>query len=85
MPDNEEVDVEALFMQDAIRRAHDEELAALASLALIRSGMNERDQMLAYFEREQVLNPREVRRQLQKAQEEQTKSTPDASGKKPPI
>lgn len=35
-------DPEAGFLADAVRRAHDEELAALASLALIRSGMAQR-------------------------------------------
>ena len=36
-------DPEAEFLANAARRAHDEELAALASLALIRSGMANRD------------------------------------------
>ena len=38
----DEPDYEELFLRDAIRRAHDEELAALASLAVIRSGSNGR-------------------------------------------
>ena len=41
----DEPDYEGLFMRDAIRRAQDEELAALASLAMIRSGSDERGQI----------------------------------------
>ena len=44
MPD--EPDYEKLFVRDAIRRTRDEELAALASLAMIRSGSDEHSQML---------------------------------------
>ena len=39
MADEKERDYEAEFLADAARRAHDEELAALANLALIRSDM----------------------------------------------
>ena len=42
----DEPDYEKLFVRDAIRRTHDEELAALASLAMIRSGSDGRGQML---------------------------------------
>ena len=42
----DEPDYEELFVRDAIQRAHDEELAALASLAVIRSGADERSRML---------------------------------------
>ena len=45
----DEPDYEGLFVRDAIRRAHDEELAALASLAMIRSGTDGRGQMLTDF------------------------------------
>ena len=41
----DEPDYEELFVRDAIRRAQDEELAALASLAMIRSGTGERSQI----------------------------------------
>ena len=59
-------DYEALFMKDARQRAHDAELAALASLAIIRSSNSrERSSMLATLEREQYINPREVNRHLQ--------------------
>ena len=43
----DEPDYAKLFVRDAIRRARDEELAALASLAMIRSGSDERDRILA--------------------------------------
>lgn len=45
----DEPDYEKLFVRDAIRRAQDEELAALASLAVIRSGSDGRSQMLTDF------------------------------------
>ena len=48
----EDTDYEALFMKDARQRAHDAELAALASLALIRSNRDERDQLVFNLERE---------------------------------
>lgn len=43
---SDEPDYEGLFMRDAIRRAKDEELAALASLAMIRSGSGDHSRML---------------------------------------
>ena len=43
----DEPDYEGLFVRDAIRRAQDEELAALASLAVIRSGSDGRGQILS--------------------------------------
>lgn len=43
----DEPDYEKLFLRDAIRRTHDEELAALASLAVIRSGSDGHGRMLA--------------------------------------
>ena len=45
----DEPDYEKLFLRDAIRRTHDEELAALASLAMIRSGSDGRSRLLADF------------------------------------
>ena len=45
----DEPDYEELFVRDAIRRAQDEELAALANLAMIRSGSDGRGQMLTDF------------------------------------
>lgn len=45
----DEPDYEELFLRDAIRRTHDEELAALASLAMIRSGSDGRGRLLADF------------------------------------
>ena len=58
----DEKDYEARFMKDAFQRAHDRELAALASLALIRSERDERRKLLAELELEQAMSPREVRR-----------------------
>lgn len=46
---SDEPDYEKLFVRDAIRRTHDEELAALASLAMIRSGSDERGRLLTDF------------------------------------
>ena len=45
----DEPDYEKLFLRDAIRRAQDEELAALASLAVIRSGSDGHGRMLIDF------------------------------------
>ena len=66
-------DYEARFMKDAIQRAHDRELAALASLALIRSERDEQRMLLAKLELEQTMSPREVNRRLRAAEEEQGK------------
>ena len=64
---------ESRFMKDAMQRAHDRELAALASLALIRSNTNERDMLLMKLEREQAMSPREVNRRLNTGEAEQEK------------
>ena len=58
MPD--EPDYEELFVRDAIRRAQDEELAALASLAMIRSGSDERSQMLTGLSMENIRHSKEA-------------------------
>ena len=57
-------DYESRFMKDALQRAHDRELAALANLALIRSNSDERNMLLMTLEREQAMSPREVNRRL---------------------
>ena len=72
-------DYEARFMKDAIQRAHDRELAALASLALIRSERDERRMLLAELELEQAMSPREVNRRLRAAEEEE-QSKPKKKG-----
>ena len=63
IPD-EEADYEALFLKDAKQRAHDAELAALASLALIRSSRGERDHMLFDVERDLGISTRITGRHL---------------------
>ena len=66
-------DYEELFMKDALHRAHDRELAALASLALIRSNTSERNMLLMSLERDQAMSPREVNRRLKTAESEESK------------
>ncbi len=61
---------ESRFMKDAMQRAHDRELAALANLALIRSNTDERNMLLMTLEREQAMSPREVNRRLRTAETE---------------
>ena len=63
-PNPADTDYEALFMKDAQRRAHDAELSALASLALIRSHRDENGVMLMKMERDLSLSPRMVDRHL---------------------
>ena len=78
---HDEKDYEARFMKDAFQRAHDRELAALASLALILSERDERRMLLAKLELEQAMSPREVNRRLRAAdEEEQAKSKGGGSG-----
>ena len=50
----DEPDYEELFVRDAVRRAQDEELAALASLAVIRSGSDERSRMFTDLRMERI-------------------------------
>ena len=73
-------DYEARFMKDAFQRAHDRELAALASLALIRSERDERRMLLAKLELEQAMSPREVNRRLRAAEEEEKAKSKGGGG-----
>ena len=73
-------DYEARFMKDAFQRAHDRELAALASLALIRSERDERRMLLAKLELEQAMSPREVKRRLRAAEEEEQAKSKKGNG-----
>ena len=50
--------------QDAIRRARDAELEALATLTLFRNSMSSNRSAMFHLEREQMISPREVDRQL---------------------
>ena len=63
-PNPADTDYEALFMKDARRRAHDAELSALASLALIRSNRDDNGVMMMKMERDLSLSPRMVDRHL---------------------
>ena len=58
-------DYEARFMKDAMQRAHDAELEALANLALLRSSSGDRNSLMMTIERDQFINPKEVNRRLQ--------------------
>ena len=57
-------DYERLFMKDAYRRAHDAELSALATLAMIRSNQESRDNMMLRLEMDMMMSPSEVVRRL---------------------
>ena len=63
LPD--EPDYEELFLRDAIRRAQDEELAALASLAMIRSGSGEHSRMLTDSGTEQMPHSKKPKETLE--------------------
>ena len=63
-PSDMQVDYEARFMKDAVQRAHDAELSALASLALIRSDKDLNGTMLLRMERDLALSPRMVDKHL---------------------
>ena len=76
----DEKDYEARFMKDAFQRAHDRELAALASLALIRSERDERRMLLAKLELDQAMSPREVNRRLRAAEEEEQAKSKGGGG-----
>ena len=61
----DEPDYEELFVRDAIRRAQDEELAALASLAMIRSGSGERSWMLTDSDTERMPHSKKPKETLE--------------------
>ena len=67
-PNPADTDYEALFMKDVNQRAHDAELQALASLALIRSYRSESGMMMMDMERDLTLSPRVVDRHLREEQ-----------------
>ena len=61
----DEPDYAKLFVRDAIRRARDEELAALASLAMIRSGSGEHSRMLTDSGTEQMPHSKKPKETLE--------------------